>query len=70
LVEASNNIISAAFNFLLEGKLKESEAKDYASKNLILNMRSIFVETIKGLMGSQLFIGIDENKKEQIISKY
>jgi hypothetical protein len=55
LVEAANNIASVAFNFLCEEKLKASEAKDYASKNLMLNMRSIYAETIKAINVSYLF---------------
>jgi len=69
LVETSNNIASAAFNFFYEGKLKESEAKDYASKNLMLNVRSIFAETMKGISASQLFHHIDQSKKEKFTSK-
>jgi hypothetical protein len=44
---------------LSEGKLKVTEAKDYASKNLMLNMRSIYAETINGINASHLFDGIE-----------
>jgi len=69
LVEASNNIASVAFNFLHEEKLNGSEAKDYASKNLMLNMRSMIVETMKGVNESALFDGIDQRKRKELSNK-
>jgi CII-binding regulator of phage lambda lysogenization HflD len=52
LVEAASNVISIAFNFLTEDKLKDLEAKDYASKNMMINMQSIYRETINAIQGS------------------
>ena len=49
LVESSSNIISAAFKFLCDGDLTEWEAKEYASKNILLNLNSILKATFKGI---------------------
>ncbi len=43
---------SAAFKFLCKGDLTEEEAKEYASKNILLNVNSIIRETMKGLKGA------------------
>jgi hypothetical protein len=48
-VDVVENVISVSFNFLIEGKLKENESKDYASKNLLLNLRSLFREVMQTL---------------------
>ncbi len=49
LVESASNVTSAAFKFLCNGDLTGDEAKEYASKNLLLNINSIFRETMKGV---------------------
>jgi len=46
-VDVVENVISVSFNLLIEGKLKEKESKDYASKNLLLNIHSLFKEIMK-----------------------
>jgi hypothetical protein len=49
IVDVVENVVSVSFNFLIEGKLKENESKDFASKNILLNVYSIFKESIKTL---------------------
>jgi hypothetical protein len=47
LVEAVSNVVSASFKFMCDLKLEMHEAKAYASKNIMLNVHSIFRETVK-----------------------
>lgn len=42
LVEASSNVVSVAFKLLSEEKMEEKEAKEYAAKNIMLNVQAIF----------------------------
>ncbi len=42
-------VVSVSFNELMDGKLKENECKDYASKNILLNVHSVCRETFKCL---------------------
>jgi hypothetical protein len=49
LIEAVSNVISIAFKFLCKGELEGREAKEYASKNIMLNMQVIFRSTIEVL---------------------
>jgi hypothetical protein len=53
LVEASSNVVSVAFKFLSEGRLDNSEAKEYASKNILLNMQSIFRQLMRAIEASE-----------------
>lgn len=45
----------------MEGKLKESECKDYASKNILLNVHAVCRETFRTLKERNL---IDGKEKE------
>lgn len=47
LVESSSNVASVAFKILCEGKFTAQEAKEYAAKNILLNINAIFRETVK-----------------------
>ena len=47
LKESVSNIISIAFRLLCEGKLEERTAKEYASKNIVVNLHAVFRETYK-----------------------
>jgi hypothetical protein len=49
LVRMLEVVVSVSFNELMEGKLKESECKDYASKNILLNVHSVCKETFRSL---------------------
>lgn len=49
LAEATSNVTSVAFKFLCQGDLIEKEAKDYAAKNILLNINSIFLKTVTAL---------------------
>lgn len=49
LVESASNVASAAFKFLCKGDLTAREAKEFASKNIMLNINSIMKETILGI---------------------
>lgn len=40
---------SVAFKFLCEGSLSESEAKEYAAKNILLNINSVFNKTVTAI---------------------
>ena len=53
LVEAISNVVSVSFDFYANGKLKEGEAKEYASKNTMLNIQSIFGTTIRAIEKNQ-----------------
>jgi CRISPR/Cas system-associated endoribonuclease Cas2 len=45
LVEAASNIISTSFKHLCKHELEEREAKEYAVKNIILNLHSAYQRT-------------------------
>ena len=49
LSEAVGNIVSIAFKFRCKTDLEDAEAKEMASKNIMLNIYSIFRETIKAI---------------------
>jgi len=49
LVEAASNVASVSFNAYERGLLKEKEAKEYASKNMMLNIQAIFGATINSI---------------------
>ena len=55
IVDVVENVISVSFNLLIEGKLKEKESKDYASKNLLLNTHSLFKEIMKTFTEYEIF---------------
>jgi hypothetical protein len=44
-----SNVISIAFKFMCKGELEDREAKEYAAKNIMLNVQSIFRRTIEVL---------------------
>ena len=50
LAEAIGNIVSAGFKFLCKTDLEENEAKEFASKNIMLNINSIYQQTVKAIM--------------------
>ena len=41
--------MSIAFKFLCKGDFEKNEAKDYAAKNIMLNIHSIFRQTLNSL---------------------
>lgn len=49
LVKVLELVMSVSFNELMEGKMKENECKDYASKNILLNVHSVCTETYHAL---------------------
>jgi len=49
LVKIVENITSVSFNLLTEGKLTNSETKDFAAKNILLNVNLMFKEIIKNV---------------------
>jgi hypothetical protein len=57
LVEAISNVVSVAFKFMCRGELESKEAKEYASKNIMLNVHSIYRQTFKALEGNELLRG-------------
>ena len=50
LAEAIGNIVSAGFKFLCKTDLEENEAKEFASKNIMLNINSIYQQTVKAII--------------------
>jgi hypothetical protein len=54
LVETASNVVSIAFGMLSEDKLDEKEVKDYAAKNILLNINSLLKQTISGIKGHPL----------------
>jgi hypothetical protein len=63
LIEAISNVISIAFKFLCKEELGNREAKEYASKNMMLNMQSVFRRTIEVLKQHEILqekINIEE----------
>lgn len=57
LVRMLEVVVSVSFNELMEGKLKESECKDYASKNILLNVHAVCRETFRSLKERGLIEG-------------
>jgi hypothetical protein len=50
-----------SFRYLHEGKLKYNETKDYASKNILLNVHSLFYKIVSTLSKEGL---LDSSEKE------
>ena len=50
MAEAIGNIVSAGFKFLCKTDLEENEAKEFASKNIMLNINSIYQQTVKAII--------------------
>jgi hypothetical protein len=48
-VEAASNIVSTAFKLLCKNELEEREAKEYAVKNITLNLHSAYQRTVCAL---------------------
>jgi hypothetical protein len=42
LVEAASNVVSMAFKHLCKGEFEDWEAKEYAVKNITLNLHSAY----------------------------
>jgi hypothetical protein len=45
-VEAASNVVSTAFKHLCRGALEEREAKEYAVKNITINLHSAYQRTV------------------------
>jgi len=43
------NITSVSFNLLNEGKLTDSETKDFASKNILMNVNTLFKKIMENV---------------------
>ena len=43
-------MVSAAFNFLEEKRLGEYDSKEYAAKNIMVNLHSIFRKTVQSVI--------------------
>ena len=54
MAEAISNIVSAGFKFLCKGELEEREAMEFTAKNILLNIHSVFKETMKEISSSEL----------------
>ena len=52
-MEAISNVASVGFRYLCKGDLEESEAKEFASKNSILNLKALVRETMRSIEGCQ-----------------
>ena len=52
LAEAIGNVVSAGFKFLCKTDLEENEAKEMASKNIMLNIYSIHKKTIQAILNN------------------
>ena len=50
LAEAVANVVSVGFKNLCKTDLEESESKEFAAKNIFLNIHSIIRETIKSVL--------------------
>ena len=55
LVEAVSNVVSSAFRFLCKDNLTEGESKEFAAKNVMLNIHAIFRETHQALRNEPEF---------------
>lgn len=65
-------MVSAAFKFLCKGDLSEGESKEYASKNILLNIYAVFRETVIAIENNpklKKFVNSDRFKemKENLI---
>jgi len=49
LVQLTENITSVSFNLLNEGKLTDGETKDFASKNLLMNVNILFKKIMENV---------------------
>jgi len=49
LVQLMENITSVSFNLLNERKLTDSETKDFASKNILMNVNILFKKIIENV---------------------
>ena len=49
-------MVSAGFKFLCKSDLEESEAKEMASKNIMLNVFSIHKQVIKAIQGNTILM--------------
>ena len=49
LVEAVSNVVSAGFHHLNQKDLEEKQSKEFAAKNILLNIHSIFRQTIRAI---------------------
>jgi fumarylacetoacetate (FAA) hydrolase family protein len=70
LVEAISNVVSIAFKFMRNGDLENKEAKEYASKNIMLNVQSIFQKIIEALRNNELLkakVDIEKVKSALVI---
>ena len=47
MAESVGNIVSAAFKFLCKRDLEEKESMEFAAKNILLNLHSIYKATMK-----------------------
>ena len=47
VAESVGNIVSAAFKFLCKRDLEEKEAMEFAAKNILLNLHSVYKATMK-----------------------
>lgn len=63
LVEAVSNVASAAFKFLNREELTETEAKEYASKNVLLNVNSFFRQMSYAISVKPKLNAVIEQKK-------
>ena len=52
LTEAISNVVSAGFKFLCKSDLEENEAKEMASKNVMLNIYSVHRHAVKAILES------------------
>ena len=53
LAEALGNVVSAGFRYLCRTELEENEAKDMASKNVMINIYSIHRHVIQAILDSE-----------------
>jgi hypothetical protein len=61
-LEAASNVVSASFKFVCKGELSENEAKEYAAKNLMVNIQAIFREVTYALKNNIFIKSILEKK--------
>jgi hypothetical protein len=48
-VEAASNVVSTAFRLLCRGELEEKETKEYAVKNIMINLHSVYERTVQAV---------------------
>ena len=56
LAEAIGNVVSAGFKFLCKSDLEEGEAKEMASKNIMLNVFSIHKQVVRAIFGNKILL--------------